>query len=78
VTWPYGPAHRARRKLLEPLVASGCVRCARCGELIEPGEPWDLGHSDIDWSCYSGPEHSACNRATAAHRVERKVSRKWL
>jgi hypothetical protein len=46
--------------------------------LIRQGEPWDLGHDDVDWMKYSGPEHRACNRATAAHRTERKVSRNWL
>ena len=26
------------------MVEAGMARCARCGELIEPGTPWDLGH----------------------------------
>jgi hypothetical protein len=25
------------------MVKAGMVRCVRCGELIEPGTPWDLG-----------------------------------
>jgi hypothetical protein len=74
----YGRSHRNRRLALALLVAAGCVRCARCGELIRPGEPWDLGHDDVDRTKYSGPEHRGCNRATAAHRTERKVSRNWL
>jgi hypothetical protein len=53
------------RRRLEPLVAAGMVRCARCGELIVPGEPWDLGHDDGDRRFYTGPEHRACNRATS-------------
>ena len=42
----YGSAHRALRRRLAPLVASGQMRCARCGEVILPGTPWDLGHAD--------------------------------
>jgi hypothetical protein len=73
-----GQRHYRKRLALVPLVASGSVRCARCGELIAPDEPWDLGHVDGDPTRYQGPEHRRCNRATAAHRVERKVSRQWL
>jgi hypothetical protein len=54
-------------------VAAGVVPCARCGELIGPGAPWDLGHLDGDRSRYAGPEHSSCNRSTARHRAVRVV-----
>ena len=37
-------AHNRRRRELAPLVAAGVVACWRCGQLIKPGEPWDLGH----------------------------------
>jgi hypothetical protein len=50
------------------------VDCARCGERIEPGEPWDLGHDDVDRSRYTGPEHRRCNRSTRGVRV---VSQRW-
>jgi hypothetical protein len=74
----YTNAHYALRRQLKPLVEAGCVRCVRCGELIAPGEAWGLGHVDGDKTRYSGPEHARCNRATMAHRAERKVSRQWL
>ena len=55
------------------MVAAGLVNCARCGELIEPGTPWDLGHAD-DGLDYNGPEHAYCNRS-APHRCV--TSREW-
>jgi hypothetical protein len=72
----YGQPHQALRKRLEPLVASGLARCARCGNPILPGEAWDLGHDDLDRSVYTGPEHRSCNRGTTTHRM-RRVSRVW-
>ena len=77
----YGLAiHRRTRKEFAPMVAAGLVNCARCGELIEPGTPWDLGHDDRDPSLYSGPEHAYCNRAAgcrARHSNGPKPSRMW-
>jgi excisionase family DNA binding protein len=61
----YGGAHRALRKRLAPFVASGQTRCARCGEIILPGTPFDLGHVDGDRTRYHGLEHAACNRGAA-------------
>jgi hypothetical protein len=58
----YGTAHQRLRRLWRRRVQAGVVSCARCGELIEPNEPWDLGHDDLDRSRYSGPEHRRCNR----------------
>jgi hypothetical protein len=66
--------HRRRRKELEPVVARGLTPCARCGELIRPGEPWDLDHLDGGVG-YRGPSHARCNRATSRHRVEREQKR---
>jgi hypothetical protein len=60
----YGGDHRQLRDQWAPRVAIGTVRCARpdCGQLIQPGEPWDLGHDER--RNYRGPEHRSCIRAT--------------
>ena len=71
----YGTKHQRLRSIFVNAVNSGQVLCSRCGQLIAPGEPWDLGHVDGDRSRYSGPEHRRCNRATAGRR--RKSSRPW-
>lgn len=68
----YGWKHQKLRNRWARDVARGEVECARCGEPIWPEEPWDLGHVDGDKSRYSGPEHRACNRATAARKPKRR------
>jgi hypothetical protein len=77
----YGPAHRTRRRILRPMVEAGLTYCARCGERILRGEPWDLGHDDFDRSLYIGPEHRRCNRSAAGKKsaeLQRcKTSREW-
>ena len=61
----YGPAHRRLRAQLASRVRAGLAVCARCGEPIDPREPWDLGHAPGGGPrAYSGPEHARCNRAT--------------
>ncbi|MBT9255387.1 hypothetical protein KMZ30_07350 [Phycicoccus sp. KQZ13P-1] len=64
----YGHAHRKLRAEWEPIVAAGRVTCARCGEPIEPGQPWDLGHADDDPDQYNGPEHESCNRRAGGEK----------
>ena len=74
----YGGTHKRLRRAWEPRVAAGGVRCARCGEPIEPDASWDLGHDDLDPSRYTGPEHLRCNRATNGRRSgQRRHSRVW-
>ena len=72
----YGNEHQKLRREWAPIVATGTVRCARCHELIPPGARWDLGHVDGSKHLYRGPEHSACNRATSRHRVQREQAQR--
>ncbi|PXY33702.1 hypothetical protein BAY59_10800 [Prauserella coralliicola] len=65
----YGSEHQAERARLAPDVEAGLAVCWRCGQSIEPHEPWDLGHDDHDRGAYRGPEHARCNRATRGRRV---------
>jgi len=73
----YGSNHKAlRRAIGREVVALGLAVCWRCGQRIEPAEPWDLGHVPGSRTLHAGPEHRACNRATAA-KVQRRYSRRW-
>jgi hypothetical protein len=61
----YDAKHVAARAEGAPAVLAGLVNCWRCGELIGPGEEWDLGH--LDDGRIGGPEHAGrCNRRAAA------------
>ena len=55
----YGPDHRKARSEWQPYVATGVIRCSRCGERIAPGAAWDLDHR----VGHSAPSHASCNRA---------------
>ena len=70
------PGYRALRARLRRLVDAGGVVCVRCGELIEPGSPFDVGHDDLAPDVVRGPEHRKCNRATSGRRKDRR-SREW-
>lgn len=58
----YDRKHEAERRRWAPKVDAGLVNCARCGEPLEPGRDWDLGHTD-DRTDWTGPEHRSCNRS---------------
>jgi hypothetical protein len=67
--------HRGLRRRWAPLVAGGGVVCTGpngCGELIVPGEAWDLGHLPDGNQV---PQHARCNRKTAGRRTE--AARVW-
>ena len=78
----YGYAHRQLRLQYAPLVKAGMVTCCRCGEWIQPSEPWDLDHSE-DRTAYLGPSHQHCNRSAGARKrkgnapSEPRRSRAW-
>lgn len=58
------------RQVVEPFVRAGLAVCPYCGELIGPGEEWDLGHSD-DRGSLIGPCHAVCNRREAGLKSAR-------
>jgi len=85
----YGAAHQRERQKWVRKVQAGLVYCARCHKLIEPGRPWDLGHTD-DRKGWTGPECRHCNRkaggrngAKVTHAMRalrtqgRQTSREW-
>jgi hypothetical protein len=82
----YGHLHQRERQKWVRKVQAGLVCCARCHKLIEPGRPWDLGHTD-DRKGWTGPECRRCNRVaggrngakvTNAMRTQgRQTSREW-
>lgn len=61
----YGVVHHRTRAEVRKMVEAGMAVCWRCRKPIRPDEPWDLGHVDGSATQYAGPEHRACNRATA-------------
>jgi hypothetical protein len=76
----YDAAFKRERRRVAKVVEAGNALCARCGEPIRlvnlRPEPWDLGHNDLDRTIISGPEHRACNRATAKHAARRRRTRR--
>ncbi len=65
----YGRHHQAvrmswQRSIDDPRRA---VVCTICKEDVNPGEEWDLDHTE-DRMGYRGPAHSSCNRRDGAER----------
>ena len=68
----YNARHDALRAQWAPRVATGTVKCWRCGQTIPAGTPWDLGHDDTDRRVHRGPEHPACNRSAGGRQAHRR------
>lgn len=64
----YGSEHKRERARWQRVIDTTGANCARCGGLIAPGQPWDLGHTD-DRTGWTGPEHAHCNRADGARKT---------
>ena len=78
----YGVEHQRLRRVWKPRVATGTVRCWRCGFLIAKDAKWHLGHDDVDRSRYRGPEHVRCNAGAPRRRLKlarlvKRASRSW-
>lgn len=69
------------RKQLEQLLP---VTCARCGQLVLPGQRWDVGHvigrdiaPELTWDPSQWRiEHAYCNRSQGAKYGNRKRGRR--
>ena len=65
----YGWQHQQLRAALLAAYSPADL-CWRCRRPLGPDPSLlDLGHEDGDKTRYRGLEHSACNRATNAHRA---------
>jgi Recombination endonuclease VII len=69
----YTSDHRALRRQWQTAVDNGMAVCSRCGNRIEPGQPWDLDHDD-NRTTYRGPSCASCNRAAGARNAARKTN----
>ena len=67
----YTNAHVARRRQLEPLVATGQVCCCRCNELIQPGQP-GISTTETTAKATSAPHTQP---ATSARPQKRRTAR---
>ena len=57
----YGHKHQQKRAEYQRVVDAGAGECWRCGDAINPGDEWQLGHDDHDRSKYRGIECVTCN-----------------
>lgn len=67
----YDATHDRLRRSWAPKVERCEVKCARCDQLILPGQTWHLDHKN-DRTGYLGPSHERCNTSAggrAAHQM---------
>jgi hypothetical protein len=88
---PYGWPHQKLRAKWVPKVARGDVMCRRASNgtciaaspLLDPDEPWQLGHPDETCPAPIAPEHPICNGSTMtaerrrAREATHRRSRDW-
>jgi hypothetical protein len=66
----YGREHTRLRAQWKPKVERCEVKCARCDQLILPGQTWALDHTD-DRTGYLGPSHATCNNQAGGRAARR-------
>lgn len=72
----YDHAHELERAAWAPRVAAGEVECRRApyGQcvapepVLDPDQPWHLGHPDADCPAPKAPEHVVCNAGAPRRR----------
>ena len=81
----YDLAHKQLRAQWQLVIDAGdgwchASICFYPSRHIEPGSPWDLGHTP-DRTAWTGPEHPRCNRSEGGRRgreaQRHKASREW-
>ena len=72
----YGSEHQAERAAWTELVDAGGVECRRAAyglcvapsPVLDPAEPWHLGHPDAACPAPRAPEHVVCNSGAPRRR----------
>lgn len=82
----YGSKHKAMREAWRvrmvdegEIVECHARVCFMTSRVIDPLEPWDLGHT-IDRTEWTGPEHRYCNRKEPQlrERAAARARRRWV